>query len=167
MPTVSGRRCTRTSVVLFFFLMSGFALLHVPVAQAQSAAATGRLEGTVTDPSGAAVPAADITVRNQNTGLVTTVQSSAAGEFNVLYLEPGTYEVSIQKAGFGTLVLRDITISVGTRAVIHPQLRIGKIDAVVTVSAETPLVDTAASSLGTVVDDAEASFPYRTWCAQG
>ena len=58
----------------------------------------------------------------------------------------------IEKSGFGTLVLRDVTISVGTRAVIHPQLKVGKIDAVITVSAETPLVDTAASSLGTVVD---------------
>jgi hypothetical protein len=162
MPTVSGRRCTRSFVALLFVLSVVFAHLHVPFAQAQSAAATGRLEGTVTDPSGAAVPAADITVRNPSTGLVTIVQSSAAGGFNVLYLEPGTYEVSIQKAGFDTLVLRDITISVGTRAVIHPQLRIGKIDAVVTVSAETPLVDTAASSLGTVVDQQSVqSLPFN------
>ena len=121
-------------------------------AHAQSASATGRLEGTVTDPSGAAVPEAEITVRNQNTGIATTIQSSSDGEFTALYLDPGTYEVSIQKPGFGTLVLRNITISVGTRAVIHPQLKVGKIDAVITVSAETPLVDTAASSLGTVVD---------------
>jgi hypothetical protein len=121
-------------------------------AHAQSASATGRLEGTVTDPTGAAVPDAEIIVRNQNTGIATTIQSSADGEFAALYLDPGIYEVSIQKSGFGKLVLRDITISVGTRAVIHPQLRVGKIDAVITVSAETPLVDAAASSLGTVVD---------------
>ena len=119
---------------------------------AQSASATGRLEGTVTDPTGAAVPGADITVRNQNTGIATTVQSSADGEFTVLYLDPGLYEVSMEKTGFGKLVLREITITVGTRAVIHPQLKVGKIDAVVTVNAETLLVDTAASSLGTVVD---------------
>lgn len=56
------------------------------------------------------------------------------------------------KTGFGKLVMRDIIINVGTRAVIHPQLKLGKIDAVITVNAETPLVDTAASSLGTVVD---------------
>ncbi len=120
--------------------------------QAQSAAATGRLDGTVTDPTGAAVPGAEITVRNQSTGIATTVQSSSEGEFTALYLDPGTYEVSIQKPGFGTLVMRDIIVNVGTRAVIRPQLKVGKIDAVVTVNAETPLVDTAASSLGTVVD---------------
>jgi len=135
---------------LFSFLALFFAF--APPVHAQSAAATGRLEGTVTDPTGAAVPGADITVRNQNTGIATTVQSSIEGEFTVLYLDPGTYEAAIQKAGFGKLVMRDIIINVGTRAVIHPQLKLGKIDAVITVNAETPLVDTAASSLGTVVD---------------
>jgi hypothetical protein len=49
-------------------------------------------------------------------------------------------------------VLKDITITVGTRAVIHPQLTVGKIDTTIPVDAETPLVDTAQSSLGTVVD---------------
>lgn len=137
------RWCLLFFAVLFALSANGYA---------QSASATGRLEGTVTDPTGAAVPGTDITVRNQNTGIATTVQSSADGEFTVLYLDPGLYEVSIEKTGFGKLVLREITITVGTRAVIHPQLKVGKIDAVVTVNAETPLVDTAASSLGTVVD---------------
>jgi hypothetical protein len=50
------------------------------------------------------------------------VRSSAEGEFVVLYLDPGTYEVSIRKNGFGKLVLKDITVSVGTRAILHPQL---------------------------------------------
>ncbi|MGC2196292.1 MAG: TonB-dependent receptor [Terriglobales bacterium] len=141
----------RTSICTFVsFTILLFGL--ITSAHAQSASATGRLEGTVTDPTGAAVPEADITVRNQNTGIATTIQSAADGEFTALYLDPGIYEVSIQKSGFGKLVLRNITISVGTRALIHPQLRVGKIDAVITVSAETPLVDTAASSLGTVVD---------------
>ena len=67
----------------------------------------------MTDSSGAAVPAADITVRNQNTGISATLQSGTEGEFTFLYLDPGTYEVSIQKAGFNKLVLTDITITVG------------------------------------------------------
>ena len=127
-------------------------LLSSTLARAQSGAASGRLEGTVTDPSGAAVPDAEIAVRNQDTGVATTIRSTATGEFFVLYLDPGTYEVSIEKSGFRKLVLKDITVTVGTRAVLHPQLSIGKSDIVVNVSAETPLVDTAASSLGTVVN---------------
>src|SRR5712691_10967042 len=76
-------------------------LMLLPTAvHSQSASATGRLEGIVTDSSGAAVPGADIAVRNQNTGISTTLQSAAEGDFTFLYLDPGTYEVSIQKAGF-------------------------------------------------------------------
>jgi hypothetical protein len=148
--------CTRAfrspSILTFILLFVSVSLLSSPGANAQSASATGRLEGTVTDPSGAAVPDAEIIVRNQNTGVSTALRSAENGDFTVLYLEPGSYEVSIKKPGFGTLIVRDITISVGTRAVIHPELKVGKIDTTVTVSAETPLVDTAASSLGTVVD---------------
>jgi len=127
-------------------------MLSPTAVQSQSASATGRLEGIVTDSSGAAVPGADITVRNQNTGISTTLQSAAEGDFTFLYLDPGTYEVSIQKAGFNKLVLKDITVTVGTRAIIHPQLAVGRIETTVLVSATTPLVDTAESSLGTVVD---------------
>jgi len=115
----------------------------------QSGAATGWLEGTVTDSSGAAVAGADIAVRNQNTGISTTITSGGEGDFTVLYLEPGTYEVTIQKTGFNKRVLKDIAVTVGTRAIIHPQLAVGRIDATITVTAATPLVDTAESSLGT------------------
>ena len=133
-------------------LLTMILILTATAVHAQSASATGRLEGTVTDSSGAAVPAADITVRNQDTGISATLQSGTEGEFTFLYLDPGTYEVSIQKAGFNKLVLKDIAITVGTRAIIRPQLAVGKVETTVSVSAVTPLVDTAESSLGTVVD---------------
>ncbi len=144
--SVSVRLFGLAMVVALVFLVS------MPLSHAQSAAATGRLEGTVTDPSGAAVADAEIAVRNQNTGLSTTVRSDAEGQFVVLYLDPGTYEVTVQKSAFGKLVLKDITVTVGTRAIINPRLSLGKIDTTVTVRAETPLVDTAESSLGTVVN---------------
>src|SRR6267154_513006 len=108
-------------------------------------------QGSVTDSTGAAVPAADVTVRNQDTGISATLQSGTGGDFTFLYLEPGTYEVSIQKASFNKLVLKDIAVTVGTRAIIHPELVVGRVDTVVSVNAATPLVDTAESSLGTVV----------------
>jgi len=140
---------TRVLCIILFF---AFALsLSSHIGQAQSAAAMGRLEGTVTDSSGAAIADADVSVSNQNTGVSTSVRSSAEGEFIVLYLDPGSYEVSIKKNGFGRLVLKDIAVSVGTRAILHPQLSVGKVESTVTVRAETPLVDAAESSLGTVV----------------
>ncbi len=133
-------------------LLTMILMLSSVAAHSQSASSTGRLEGTVTDSTGAAVPGADITVRNQNTGISTTQQSGAEGDFIFLYLDPGTYEVTIQKSGFNKLVLKDITVTVGTRAIIHPQLAVGRIETTISVTASTPLVDTAESSLGTVVD---------------
>ena len=128
-------------------------MLLSPYLQAQSASASGRLEGIVTDTTGAAVPGANVTARNQNTGLATSLQSNAEGEFTFLYLDPGSYEVSIQKSGFSTRVLKDVTVSVGTRAILHPQLTLGRLETTVSVNATTPLVDSAESSLGTVVDE--------------
>src|SRR6266403_4106534 len=143
-------------------LLAMFLTLSPTAFHSQSAAATGRLEGTVRDSSGASVPGADIAVRNQNTGISTTLRSGTEGDFTILYLDPGTYEVSVQKSGFNKLVLRDITVTVGTRAIIHPQLAVGKIETTVSVSATTPLVDTAESSLGTVVDQQSiASLPLN------
>src|SRR5229473_2870188 len=132
-------------------LLTAILMLSPTAVQSQSASATGRLEGIVNDSTGAAVPGAEITVRNQNTGVSATQQSGAEGDFTFLYLDPGTYEVSIQKAGFNKLVLKDITVTVGTRAIIHPQLAVGRIETTISVSATTPLIDTAESSLGTVV----------------
>jgi hypothetical protein len=134
-------------------LLLGMILMLSPTAvQSQSASATGRLEGIVTDSTGAGVPGADITVHNQNTGISTNLQSGGEGDFTFLYLDPGAYEVTIQKGGFNKLVVKDITVTVGTRAIIHPQLAVGRIETTVSVTATTPLVDTAESSLGTVVD---------------
>src|SRR5438270_12892599 len=80
-----------TAVLLFFSF-------H---AYAQSAAATGRLEGTVTDASGAAIAGAEIAVRNQNTGVSSAAQSTAEGAFTMLYLDPGTYSDSLVKSCSG------------------------------------------------------------------
>jgi len=146
------RRCPSIYLPGLALLLATILMVAPTAVHSQSASATGRLEGTVTDSTGAAVPGAAVAVRNQNTGVSATLQSGAEGDFTFLYLDPGTYEVSIQKAGFNKLVLKDITITVGTRAIIHPQLGVGKVETTVSVSATTPLLDAAASSLGTVVD---------------
>ena len=127
-------------------------LVFSPRVYSQSSSATGRLEGTVTDSTGAAISDAEISVRNRNTGVFTNLPSRTEGDFTVLYLDPGTYDVEIEKAGFNKLILKDIAVAVGTRAIIHPQLSVGRVETSVSVNASTPLVDTAESSLGTVVD---------------
>src|SRR5882762_8057027 len=67
---------------------------------AQSGLGSGRVEGTVTDASGATVAGATITARNDATGLSTAQTSDPTGHFIFPYLNPGTYHVSVEKAGF-------------------------------------------------------------------
>jgi hypothetical protein len=118
---------------------------------AQSALGSGRLEGTVLDPSGAVLPGATVTARNRATGISETKTSDADGHFVFLYLVPGTYEVSIVKSGFGNLLFKDVVVNVGTTASIRPHMTLGKVESEVTVMAAPPLVDPAQSSLSTVV----------------
>src|SRR5260370_8030837 len=144
------RRCPSIYLSGLALLLATILMVAPTAVHSQSASATGRLEGTVTDSTGAAVPGAAVAVRNQNTGVSATLQSGAEGDFTFLYLDPGTYEVTIQKAGFNKLVLKNITVTVGTRAIIHPQLPVDRIETTISVTSSTTFVNTSASSLTTL-----------------
>ena len=135
-----------TFVLPTFFLL----LSYVPV-QAQSSSATGRLDGTVVDSSGSVVAGAEVSAINSATGVANTANSNESGYFNFLYLDPGTYLLSVQKSGFQKLQLTNVVISVGTTTTVHPTLAVGRVEETMTVVATAPLVDTSQSSLGSVV----------------
>jgi hypothetical protein len=126
-------------------------LLSAAPVWAQAALDSGRLEGTVLDPSGAAVPGATLTARNQATGRSTALTSEADGHFLFLYMTPGSYQLSVEKPGFQNLLLKDIVVTVGTTTSIKPQLVMGNVETTVSVSVASSLVDTKQSSLSSVV----------------
>jgi hypothetical protein len=131
-------------------------------AGAQSALGSGRLEGTVVDPSGALLPDATVTARNQSTGISETKRSGVDGHFVFLYLVPGTYEVLVEKAGFRNVLFKDVAVNVGTTASIRPQMTLGKVESVVTVTGAPALVDPTQSAMSTVVDQQSiASLPLN------
>ena len=120
-------------------------------AAAQSGLGSGRIEGTVLDSSGATVVGAGVTAQNDSTGVSATQMSDSNGYFLFPYLSPGTYHVSIEKAGFKTTKLANVVVEVGTTVSLRPQLAVGSVDTKVEVSADAPLVDTTRSSVSSVI----------------
>ena len=100
--------------------------LFVTTVLAQSQLGTGAISGTVQDVTGAAVPDAQITITQAETGLVRTMKSSAAGQFLAPVLPTGDYRVRIAKAGFATQQQDGVVVNVGATASIATVLRCGR-----------------------------------------
>jgi hypothetical protein len=116
---------------------------------AQTPAAT--LVGRVIDASRASVADASIRVRDVNTNEIRTARSTAEGEYTVSTLSPGTYEVTIEKAGFKTLRETALELAVDQTARLDVVLQIGAVTESVEVQATVPLLNTETSSRGDVI----------------
>ena len=124
---------------------------------------TGAITGTATDPSGAVVVGADITVTNEATGGVLNSSSSTNGSFFVPLLAPGLYTVKASKTGFKAVVRAHVLVTVTETARVDVRLEVGAPSEVITVSAEVPLLNTIDSTEGAVTDSrAIESAPLAT-----
>src|ERR1700757_2851534 len=108
--------------------------------------------GRVSDPSGAAVPKARITVHNLLTNDVISTQTNETGVYTVPYLNPGQYSVRASAVGFDTLVKNNITLEVGKTGVVDFVLKIGSVATTVTVEANVAL-DMGKADRGEVVEN--------------
>jgi Carboxypeptidase regulatory-like domain len=113
--------------------------------------ATSAILGKVTDASGAAVPAANVTIRNTETGVVRMVVTNDAGDYQVLSLPVSQYEVRVEKSGFKAVVRSGINLVVAQEAVVNVQLEVGQVTQAVTVTGEAELVNTTPSSTSGLV----------------
>src|SRR6266852_9871270 len=112
----------------------------------------GTILGTVTDSSGAEVPSARVTLRNQDTGVERTTETSADGSYRVPELPIGTYTVTIEKSGFQKTVTRDVKVDVASESRVDASLRPGQVTEQVEVSAETlPQIETTTDVLGAIM----------------
>ncbi|HOK47021.1 MAG TPA: carboxypeptidase-like regulatory domain-containing protein, partial [Bryobacteraceae bacterium] len=112
----------------------------------------GSITGTVTDPSGAVVPNANVEVINKAMGTRITLKTNEAGVYNALYLIPGRYQVVVEIPGFKKAIHDDIEVRIDDRIAVNVQLEVGVAEQTVTVTGETPLLSTETASTGTVVD---------------
>jgi hypothetical protein len=135
---------------LFAFLI---AVLTVVGAQAQLS--TASLSGTITDPVGAVIPNAKITMTQTDTNFVRVSTSKADGTFHEDFLPVGPYKVSVVAAGFKTLERRGIVLSVMQSATLDMVLQIGGQNETVNVTADVPLINLSNSTLGTSVSNVQ------------
>ena len=124
-------------------------LLCTAVAMAQSA--TGTIAGTVTDPSGSVIAGAKVTVENTATNIKRTMLSLGDGRFYQRYLLPGSYTVTVEKAGFQKQVETGVQLDVEQTISLPVQLRVGDLATTVEVAANTAQLATESSSIATTV----------------
>jgi len=113
--------------------------------------AGARLTGTISDPSGAAVPKATVSITNTATGVVHNITTDNAGLYSVPNLLPGPYEVTASAKGFSTLVRSGITLAVGQTLELNLALQVGAVSQQVQVTGAPPLVQTATSTVSAQV----------------
>src|ERR1700694_863292 len=111
----------------------------------------GAIQGTITDPAGAALPGVKVEIVNVSTQIVTTLTSNDDGVYTAPNLLPGDYTVTATRSGFSTTVTQ-VTLTVGAQRVANMAMRIGSFTEVVKVEAEAPDVELSTSEVSAVVN---------------
>ena len=114
---------------------------------------TSSIRGIVTDPTGAVVPQADVTLTNTGTGVKSAIKTNASGEYLFEFLPPGNYRVEAQAPGFKSFVRDGIVLDLARQLRIDVGLETGQVTETLDVTAQAPLVETENGSLGTVVQN--------------
>jgi hypothetical protein len=130
-------------------LLGTLSLGLASAAAAQSV--SGTILGTVTDSTGAVVAGAKVTLVNEGTGLSRVVTADGSGDYTAPGLPTGHYTITSEMTGFKTVALSNIDVGVDQRVRINIKHEVGAMTESVSVTAETPLIQTSSSELGTTV----------------
>ena len=127
------------------------AMWAAPTAHGQGT--TSRVDGTVTDTTGAVIPGASVTLTNDQTGVTFETVTSAAGNYTFEAVQVGTYTITVQLQGFKKFVSSGNPVNIGTPTTINATLAAGGLEESVEVRATSQLVQTSSSgNLGTTFD---------------
>ena len=117
---------------------------------------TGAIAGRVTDPSGAVIPNANVTLSNVGTGATRTAVTDSTGNYHFALLDPGEYTLRVTASGFRTMT-RSVNVLVGQTRTADFQLELGQPTEVVAVTAEPPLVHTNNANVSTTMNQLQIS----------
>ena len=135
------------SIKLFLFV-SFLVCVNIMLAQDPR----GIILGHVTDSSGSPLPNASVKITNVDTGLTVTTTTNDGGNYRAPYLNPGSYNVEVEAAGFAKLLSRDVKVRTTESVTFDIEMKVGQVSESVEVRAETPLLNSADVSLGQVID---------------
>jgi len=124
----------------FALLVASIALL-LPMRCSAQSQTTSAIVGQVTDTTGAAVPGAAVTIRNEATGLTRAAKTDSAGEFNFPLLLPGTYSVRVEAAGFEPQTNGNVASGLGQKQTVNFRLQVAHAKQTVEVSGAAPLIN--------------------------
>src|SRR5271165_4492564 len=136
----SRRKFMKRSAWALAAVMSLLCTLYVPSAMGQ--AVYGSILGTVTDPSGAAVSGAKVTVTSQTKNTSETATTNESGNYDVTHLIPDVYTIRVEATGFKVLEYKDIQVSADTGSHLDGQFQVGSTSEQVEVTAEAPQLKT-------------------------
>ena len=126
-------------------------LLATTASHAVAQITSATLSGTLKDETGGVLPGADVVVKNLDTGLTRSVVTESNGYYTVPGLAPGKYEARASLQGFTTAVQTGIVLEVAQQAGLNLTLKVGTTSETITVTGESPLVETRSSALSAIV----------------
>src|ERR1022692_3956602 len=118
------------------------------------AASVSQIRGAIQDSSGASIPGAEIKATQTETGAIRAVTSDAAGNYVLPNLPIGPYQLAVTKEGFSRYVQTGIVLQVDANPTIDVSMKVGALSEEVSVEANAAMVETQATGLGQVVDQA-------------
>jgi hypothetical protein len=122
---------------------------------AQTQAINGSIRGRVSDPTGAGVPQAKVTVANGETGFTRSADSSEDGYFVFPNLPLGSYTVTVQKTGFDTQKYTGVALAAGVEGVIDAQLKVGAVSTTVEVTGGAAVIEPSRVNTGRTITQEE------------
>ena len=134
-------------------IASHFALLLVGSLTAMAQSERGNITGIATDPSGAAVANAAITITNRDTNATVKAATSPTGEYNAPNLPPGVYRFEIAAAGFKRFVQQNLNLSAGNTVRIDAVLQLGQVTEQIEVTTAAATIQTENAKVSTLVEN--------------
>jgi hypothetical protein len=118
----------------------------------------GAITGRIVDSSNARMPGVTVTATSTATNVASTTTTNGEGDYQILFLTPGTYTVTAELSGFKKVSRPGVEVRIGDKLDVSLTLEVGKMEETVSVTAESPILDTMGASAGQVIDERRISM---------